>query len=137
MYRDERHKLVSYHGLDYGELYDLERAPLELANLWEAPAAAPTRQAHPKKLRRHGHRLRPRPRPNRPLLSAFDRRRWPLLPRRPVAQPGTTDLTISSYHGLMKYTPTGRTSGAASTSAGRGHAALRHRPAPAAARHTG
>ena len=31
MYRDERHKLVSYHGLDYGELYDLEHDPLELA----------------------------------------------------------------------------------------------------------
>ena len=27
MYRDDRHKLVNYHGLGYGELYDLERDP--------------------------------------------------------------------------------------------------------------
>ena len=32
MYRDERHKLVNYHGLDYGELYDPERDPPELTN---------------------------------------------------------------------------------------------------------
>ena len=43
MYRDERHKLVSYHGLDYGEMYDLERASLELTNLWEEPAPAALR----------------------------------------------------------------------------------------------
>ena len=43
MYRDERHKLVNYHGLDFGELYHLEHDPLELANLWEAPAAAALR----------------------------------------------------------------------------------------------
>ena len=43
MYRDERHKLVSYHGLGYGELYDLERDPLKLTNLWEAPAPAASR----------------------------------------------------------------------------------------------
>ena len=43
MYRDERHKLVSYHGLGYGELYDLATDPLELTNLWEAPAAAALR----------------------------------------------------------------------------------------------
>ena len=45
MYRDERHKLVNYHGLAYGELYDLERDPNELTNLWEEPAAAALRAA--------------------------------------------------------------------------------------------
>ena len=35
MYRDERYKLVSYHGLDYGELYDLLEDPRETENLWE------------------------------------------------------------------------------------------------------
>ena len=45
MYRDERHKLVSYHGLEYGELYDLEMDPAEVDNLWEQPAAAPLRAA--------------------------------------------------------------------------------------------
>ena len=35
MYRDERYKLVVYHGNDYGELYDLEKDPNEFDNLWE------------------------------------------------------------------------------------------------------
>ena len=38
MYRDERHKLVNYHGLGYGELYNLE-SPLEVNNLWDDPPA--------------------------------------------------------------------------------------------------
>ena len=70
MYRDERHKLVSYHGLDYGELYDLEHDPLELTNLWEAPAAAALRAS----LTQNSFDATvaacdPGPRPNRPFLS--------------------------------------------------------------------
>jgi len=35
MYRDERYKLVVYHGHGLGELYDLEEDPGEFCNLWE------------------------------------------------------------------------------------------------------
>ena len=35
MYRDERYKLVVYHGNEYGELYDLDEDPNEFENLWE------------------------------------------------------------------------------------------------------
>ena len=45
MYRDERHKLVNYHGLDHGELYDLDADPAEIDNLWEQPDAAVLRAA--------------------------------------------------------------------------------------------
>ena len=34
MYFDGRFKLVSYHGENYGELYDLQNDPNEFENLW-------------------------------------------------------------------------------------------------------
>jgi arylsulfatase len=37
MYRDRRWKLVVYHGIDAGELYDLQDDPHEHANLWDSP----------------------------------------------------------------------------------------------------
>jgi len=43
MYRDARHKLVVYHGNDYGELYDLQDDPNEFDNLWERPEAQETK----------------------------------------------------------------------------------------------
>ena len=36
MYRDEQYKLVNYHNLEYGELYDLTADPNEFLNLWES-----------------------------------------------------------------------------------------------------
>ena len=102
MYRDERHKLVSYHGLDYGELYDLAtRSPGAHQPVGVAGRRRAACRAHAEELRRHGCGMRPRSRPNRPLLSLVDRR----VGRCPVARPGTTDLTISSYHGLRLYRP--------------------------------
>ena len=41
MYRDERYKLVLYHGHDLGELYDLEEDPGEFENMWDEPEAQP------------------------------------------------------------------------------------------------
>ena len=74
MYRDDRHKLVSYHGLDYGELYDLEQDPLELTNLWEAPAAAALRASLTQKsFDATVAACDPGPRPNRPILNPADR----------------------------------------------------------------
>lgn len=43
MYRDARHKLVVYHNLGEGELYDLSRDPGEFRNLWHDPASAELR----------------------------------------------------------------------------------------------
>ena len=37
MYRDERYKLVVYHGHGLGELYDLEKDPDEFENHWDNP----------------------------------------------------------------------------------------------------
>ena len=37
MYRDERYKLVVYHGHGLGELYDLEKDPDEFENQWDNP----------------------------------------------------------------------------------------------------
>ena len=40
MVRTDRHKLVVYHGIGEGELYDLTADPGETRNLWNEPAAA-------------------------------------------------------------------------------------------------
>ncbi|HEV2067847.1 MAG TPA: sulfatase-like hydrolase/transferase, partial [Thermomicrobiales bacterium] len=38
MYRNRRWKLITYHGLDAGELYDLENDPHEFESLWDDAA---------------------------------------------------------------------------------------------------
>ncbi|MDD9954836.1 MAG: DUF4976 domain-containing protein [Anaerolineaceae bacterium] len=43
MLRTETHKLVVAHGLEAGELYDLEADPQETHNRWQDPAYAPVR----------------------------------------------------------------------------------------------
>lgn len=43
MMRDERYKLVVYHGHGIGELFDLERDPDEFDNLWDEPALTTTK----------------------------------------------------------------------------------------------
>ena len=40
MHRTDRHKLVLYHSLNKGELFDLETDPWEHDNLWDKPEAA-------------------------------------------------------------------------------------------------
>jgi arylsulfatase len=37
MYRDRRWKLVVYHGLEIGELYDMQNDPHEFTSLWDNP----------------------------------------------------------------------------------------------------
>jgi arylsulfatase A-like enzyme len=39
MYRDRRHKLIVYHDLEQGELFDMEADPHEHRTLWDDPAA--------------------------------------------------------------------------------------------------
>jgi arylsulfatase A-like enzyme len=39
MFRDERYKLVLYHGYEHGELYDLVEDPGEFENMWDAAEA--------------------------------------------------------------------------------------------------
>jgi len=41
MYRDERYKLVVYHGHNLGEMYDLVEDPDEFENMWDEPEAQP------------------------------------------------------------------------------------------------
>ncbi len=45
MIRDERYKLVVYHGHGLGELFDLETDPDEFDNLWDDPALIETKLA--------------------------------------------------------------------------------------------
>lgn len=41
MYFDGRYKLCVYHGIDFGELYDLQNDPEEHRNLWEEAGSQP------------------------------------------------------------------------------------------------
>ena len=50
MVRDERYKLVAFHGYDEGELYDLEADPRETRNLWSDPASLETKSRMLKRL---------------------------------------------------------------------------------------
>ena len=43
MLRTRQYKLVTYHGLDWGELFDLRNEPHEFENLWDDPKHAQTR----------------------------------------------------------------------------------------------
>lgn len=43
MIRDERYKLVVYHGHPVGELFDLDDDPWEHVNLWDEPSHAEVR----------------------------------------------------------------------------------------------
>jgi arylsulfatase len=43
--RTNRHKLAYYHGLDIGELYDLEQDPGEFVNLWSEPRARDAKES--------------------------------------------------------------------------------------------
>ena len=43
MLRTRSHKIVNYHGLEIGELFDLEKDPREHRNLWDDPDFAELR----------------------------------------------------------------------------------------------
>ena len=43
MIRDGRYKLITYHGHELGELFDLENDPNEFRNLWDDPEYAEVR----------------------------------------------------------------------------------------------
>ena len=43
MLRTRRHKLVTYHGHNSGELFDIEQDPGEFDNLWDLPEHVGTR----------------------------------------------------------------------------------------------
>jgi arylsulfatase A-like enzyme len=50
MVRTDRYKLVAVHGLDAGELYDLQEDPNETLNKWDDPELLPVRAALLKRL---------------------------------------------------------------------------------------
>ncbi|MGC9521919.1 MAG: sulfatase family protein [Anaerolineae bacterium] len=50
MLRNDRYKLVVYHGHEVGELYDLHADPEEFENLWDVPSMQSTKHALMKQL---------------------------------------------------------------------------------------
>jgi arylsulfatase A-like enzyme len=66
--RDKSYKIVTYAGLQEGELYDLEKDPKEQNNLWDSPRYAEVRQGYLQKcLERQMFTADPLP----PRLAAF------------------------------------------------------------------
>ena len=70
MYRDDRYKLVVYHGHDLGELYDMQVDPDEHDNLWDVPdRQALKNESAAAQLRRNRVRGRSRRAPSWPDLT--------------------------------------------------------------------